>query len=67
MGGGLIFYVVRIYGTSIIEFVIGVLSRVNGLGGIVRGIIPLKFTPLQFRDLEKSKELEGWIESWWGT
>ena len=61
MGGGLIFYVVRIYGTSIIEFVIGVLSRVNGLGGYREGHHPIKVYPLtiqRFRKVEGAGRLD---------
>ena len=43
-----------------------VLYRVNYLGGITRGIEYLKCIPLHLGALEISKELEGWIRSWWG-
>ena len=66
MEGILILHVVHISRTRMIEADIYGLYRGNNLGGIIKGIYPLKFIPLHSRDLEISKELEGWIRSWWG-
>ena len=52
--------------TRIIEICIDGMSIGNNKGVIIKGIDPLKFIPLHLGDLEISKELEGWIRSWWG-
>ena len=55
MEGILILHVVPIAGTRMIEVGIDGLFRGNNLGGIIRGIYPLQFIPLNLEDLEKPK------------
>ena len=57
---------VHIAATRMIYVGIDGMSRWNDLGGIIRGIYHLKCIPLHLGDLEISKDLEGWIRSWWG-
>ena len=49
MKGELILHVVHIVGTRMIDPGIDGLSRGNNLGGIMRGLEPLKFLPLNIR------------------
>ena len=46
MRGYFILHVVHIVGTRMIEAVIDGLSRVNNMGGIMRGLNPLQFVLL---------------------
>ena len=54
MRGNLILHVVHISGTRIIEADIDGLSRGNNLGGMIRGVKPLKIFLADKREVEGS-------------
>ena len=49
-----------------IEAGIYCLSRGNNLGGMMRGLEPLQFFPLDKGDTEISDNLDPRLRSWWG-
>ena len=57
MRGDLIFYVVHIVGTRMIEVGINELSRENNLGGMMRGVNSLKYVSLDEGSVVRSLEL----------
>ena len=63
--GRLIFHVVHISETRMIETGIDALYRGNYLGVIMRGIYLLNFISLHLGYLERLKKLEGCIKAWW--
>ena len=66
MRGELIFHVIHIAGTQIIEAGIEGLSRGNNLVGMVRKLYPLHFVPLDQGAVVGLARLEPWVSNWLG-
>ena len=66
MRGELIFYVIHIVGTRMIEEGIDGLYRDNNFIGMMRTLNPLQFVPLDKGAVVISSKLEPWISTWWG-
>ena len=65
MRGELVLHVIRIAGTLLIEAVIDSLSRGNNLVGMMRGLNPLQFVPLDKLVVVISSKLYPCISTWW--
>ena len=65
MKGKLVFCIVCIEWTWMVEAGIEGLSRFNNLGGTMRGLNPLQFLPLGQGAVERFKGVYPWLRLWW--